>query len=261
MIRQVSLLLFFSLTAGVSQADNDRNTPAPYANDSSTEESVGFFSGLAVGAGVGGPVGAVAGAAIGAVMGDGWAAKKRVNNLQAQLDNTRLELAALQENSENLQRQYQATLQSTQSAGETAANFMPARIETPESVICCDNTVMSLYFRSGSSSIEEHEQEVIASFANLSNHMPDPVIEITGYADRNGDAEKNLRLSSQRAQAVRDLLAEFGLGNASIKTIAYGESRPLKNSQSLESDFFDRRVIIRLRDSSQVMLSRSTENQ
>ena len=262
MIRPVFLTIVLALGGNMAFAEGNRNSQGPYGETSSAEENIGFLSGLSIGAMVGGPPGAIAGSAIGLFLGDGWEAKKRVNELQVHLVNARLELAMLQEETAAMNGQLARTESTGSAAVQTrsfgAARTIPARKETAGMENCCDNTVMSLYFRSGSTAVEEHDLELISSFTNLSRNFSNPLVEITGYADRNGDADANLQLSRQRTQQVKELLENLGIKNSSITTIAHGESRPLKTNKSLESDFFDRRVILRLRDANRVMLSRST---
>ena len=191
--------------------------------------------------------------------------KKRVNNLQVQLVNTRLELALLEEQTANLRTQYQ--LARGDSDRDSVRNqrrspeAIPVSLESTPDRNCCDNTIMSLYFRTGSATIEDHDHELIASFARLSRNIPDPVIEITGYADRNGDAEANLQLSRDRTLSIKQLLSLHGINNTAITTVAHGETRPLHANQSLENDFFDRRVILRLRNPGQLMLTNTTDPQ
>ncbi|MBL4820614.1 MAG: OmpA family protein [Gammaproteobacteria bacterium] len=257
MIRQISLLLVLSLASSLSFAESTNIQKANYADNASAETNAGFLGGLTLGATVGGPPGAIVGAAVGALLGDGWAARKQVGALQVNLVNTRLELTSLQEEAASLRQQYELALSNNTSR---SARVIPTRLETIGTNTCCDNTVISLYFRTGSTAIEDHQHEVISSFARLSDFISDPLIEITGYADRNGNADSNLRLSQQRTREVKSLLGQLGMENTSITTIAYGESRPLSTSQSLETDFFDRRVILRLRDRSQVMLTRSEDD-
>jgi sortase system peptidoglycan-associated protein len=256
MIRPIFSILVLFLFSNLTYADNASGSKANYGNSNPDESSAGFIGGMAIGAAAGGPPGAVAGAIVGAFLGDGWGAKKQVNNLQVHLVNTRFELAALQEETELLRKQYALATQGQQTA---TARVIPARLESVEMDACCDNTVMSVYFRTGSAAIEEHDRDLISSFANLSRNISNPLIEITGYADRNGDADSNLQLSRQRTQEVKGLLAQLGIENSSITTIAHGESQPLRSAQDFESDFFDRRVILRLRDASKVTPSTSDD--
>ena len=104
-------------------------------------------------------------------------------------------------------------------------------------------------------------EEQLTSLIKIAAQMPSASVEITGYADRNGDPDLNLRLSRDRSTSVKQFLSGKGIANTSIKTIAYGETRPLHSSQDLESDFFDRRVIVRLRDNSTSMLTQNPDSE
>jgi len=250
MIRPIFLTIVFSLATAPLLANTD-STDGSTSNPSAAENT-GILGGLAVGASVGGPPGAMAGAAIGALLGNGWMARKQVDELQGNV-------AELRQQTEALQREKTELELALREAVRQRNQTMPANYEQPVSA-CCDNTVVSVYFRSGSAAVETHDHEVLASFARLSDHMTDPLIEITGYADRNGDADANLRLSQRRSSQVRNLLAQMGVDNTRLTTVAYGETRPLSQEPTFETDFFDRRVILRLRDASQLMLSRSQES-
>ena len=94
----------------------------------------------------------------------------------------------------------------------------------------------------------------------LAQQLPTGAIEITGYADRNGDADANLRLSQARTASVKSFIERLGVDDATITTVAHGETQPLHATQSVETDFFDRRVIVRLTDTSQQMLTDSRED-
>ena len=121
--------------------------------------------------------------------------------------------------------------------------------------------MLSLNFRSGSSAIEAHYEEQLTSLIKIAEQMPTASVEITGYADRNGDPDLNLRLSRERSKSVERFLNSKGIQSSSIKTIAYGETQPLHSTQNFESDFFDRRVIVRLRDNSASMLTQTPDGE
>jgi outer membrane protein OmpA-like peptidoglycan-associated protein len=249
MIRPVFLTLLCALAAGPVVAATDGASGS--STDSGTAENTGILGGIAVGASVGGPPGAVAGAAIGALLGNGWKARRQVDELQ-------VHVADLRQQAETLQQQKAQLELALRDAIGLRDRTVAANYEQPLSG-CCDNTVVSVYFRTGSDAVEAHDREVLASFARLTSHMADPLIEITGYADRNGDAEANLKLSQRRSLQVSNLLADMGADNTKVTTVAYGETRPLSQEPTFETDFFDRRVILRLRDASQLMLSRNQD--
>lgn len=52
-------------------------------------------------------------------------------------------------------------------------------------------------------------------------------VDITGYADRLGSEQYNLKLSERRANAVRDYLVAKGIDGARLKAYGKGEANPL----------------------------------
>jgi outer membrane protein OmpA-like peptidoglycan-associated protein len=60
---------------------------------------------------------------------------------------------------------------------------------------------------------------------------PHRIVTIEGHTDAKGSDAYNLELSRVRAHAVRDyLVRRHGIGAARLKTVAYGESRPIDGS-------------------------------
>lgn len=258
MVKRISLILvlgiFASAAASTAMADTQQ---ANYGNNSSSEEVTGFVSGAIAGGLVGGPPGVMVGAVIGAVLGDGWQLRNKVGDLEANLYESRLEVALIREEALALQQEYQLAKQELDRE-RSRARVIPATLSI-NNTPCCDNTALSLHFRTGSSVIESQYREQLEGLVNLARKMPTANIAITGYADRNGDADQNLQLSRERSNSVKQFFNRMGIQNSSIQTIAYGESKPLQATQSIESDFFDRRVIVRLLDSSTQMLSQSPD--
>ncbi len=257
MIKQTSFALLFSVLASTASAETQR---ADYQNPASPEETTGFISGAVLGGLAGGPPGVIVGAAFGALFGDGWRAKSEVGDLQANLYESQLQLAALREEALALQTEYRLAQQKIDEISRNPARTYPATLALPATP-CCDNTVLSLNFRSGSSAIEPHYQEQLSSLINIAKQMPSASVEITGYADRNGDPELNLKLSRERSDSVKEFFNRKGIQNSSITTVAYGETRPLQSEQNFETDFFDRRVIVRLRDNSTSMLTKNPDGE
>ncbi len=257
MIKQTSLALVFSVLSATAAADSQR---ADYQNPASAEQTTGFFSGAVLGGIAGGPPGVIIGAAFGALAGDGWRARSEVGELQANLYESQLRLTALQEEAELMRERQQVAERRLQEFSKNRVRVYGANLAVSSSP-CCDNTVVSLNFRSGSSKIEPHYEEQLASLIKIAAQMPSASVEITGYADRNGEPDLNLRLSRDRSNSVKQFLSSNGIQNSSIKTIAHGETQPLHSTQDFESDFFDRRVIVRLRDNSTSMLTQNPDGE
>ncbi len=258
MVEKFSFLVILCFVAGTAVADTSR---ANYDDPPSKEETVGVISGAIIGASVGGPPGFIVGAGIGALLGEGFNAQGQIKDLQASLFGTRLQLAAVKGELDLIEQEHQIAQIDLGQFRNAPSQVLPAFLSTQPAITCCDNTVVSIHFRTGSSNIESHYEEQLKGMANIAIQMTSPKVEINGYADRNGDAVHNLTLSRQRSESVKSFFTEHGIDNASIATVAYGETRPLQPTQSFESDFFDRRVIVRLRDNSKTMLSQSPDNQ
>ena len=73
---------------------------------------------------------------------------------------------------------------------------------------------------------------------------PDVVIEIGGHTDNVGDKAANLKLSENRARAVRSVLVSCGVKESALLTKGYGDSKPkpgvLNNRE--EGHFLNRRI-------------------
>ena len=63
---------------------------------------------------------------------------------------------------------------------------------------------------------------------------------IEGNTDMRGTNEYNLALGERRAMSAKSYLKEFGIEEGRIRTVSYGEERPLFNGQS-EDDFAQNR--------------------
>lgn len=257
MTKFLTSILLCSLVSVPALAESEK---ASYGNSPSKQETTGFFSGVALGALAGGPPGAIVGGALGAVFGDGWRARQEVGSLQVDLVQSQLAYQQLTEESQSLQREYQSALAKLDSMRNQEPQLLNVSHSLDALSSCCDNAGLSLHFRSGSSEIEPQYTEQLTGMAKIADLLPTSRIEIIGYADRNGDAQMNLTLSKQRSDTVKVFFNRMGIQNSAITTIAYGETQPVQSNQSFESDFFDRRVIVRLRDSAQQMLTQNPDD-
>ena len=68
------------------------------------------------------------------------------------------------------------------------------------------------------------DRDLVARKADLGQLR---LLVVSGHADRIGSYEYNRRLSEARAHAVRDYLVSRGFRHEAVRTIAYGESRPV----------------------------------
>ncbi len=89
-------------------------------------------------------------------------------------------------------------------------------------------TLPGIAFDTGSYEINDDYREVLEKVANVILTYPNVQVSIEGHTDSIGNADYNLELSLQRADAVKDyLVREFGVSWARLKTIGYGEEKPI----------------------------------
>jgi peptidoglycan-associated lipoprotein len=84
-----------------------------------------------------------------------------------------------------------------------------------------------VYFDYDQSNLSDETREKLARNAELLRGQPQFSLTIEGHCDERGTNEYNLALGEQRANAVRDYLASLGVGGDRMRTISYGEERPV----------------------------------
>lgn len=215
--------------------------------DRQRHEATGVVGGAVVGGILGGPLGAIVTAVFGGVVSDQAYSRKENKLLAAELESQQQALLAMQADYRALQASHQVALRNAEASRVRAVSLSQgARLQNQTVTTCCKDTELSLHFKTASSSVEPFYNDKLVEFAAVVKEFPGTVIEITGHADRRGDSGTNLALSQQRVQAVERKLASLGVRNVSLKTNAFGESKPATADDSLENNFFDRRVIVKL---------------
>ena len=95
--------------------------------------------------------------------------------------------------------------------------------------------MMPVNFAFDDASIQAQNQAALERFAQVAQaHYRGANITIEGFADPAGSQAYNLRLSRERADAVRDFLVARGLDGALIQTVGYGKTRLVRNAQKDE---------------------------
>jgi peptidoglycan-associated lipoprotein len=91
-----------------------------------------------------------------------------------------------------------------------------------------------VYFELDESSLSDDARGKLARNADLLKSQAQFMVTIEGHADERGTNEYNLALGERRANAVRDYLGSLGVAGDRLRTISYGEERPVC-TQSEES--------------------------
>lgn len=103
-------------------------------------------------------------------------------------------------------------------------------------------TLGDVLFASGETELLPSAAQNLDDVIELLESEPDKQIRIEGHTDSTGSAELNLRLSEQRARAVRDALIERGIDADRLDAVGMGEDFPIATNQTEEGRARNRRV-------------------
>ena len=84
-----------------------------------------------------------------------------------------------------------------------------------------------VYFDYDESTLSDDTRQKLSRNADLLKSQPQFSVTIEGHADSRGTNEYNLALGERRANAVKDYLASLGVAANRVRTISYGEERPV----------------------------------
>jgi peptidoglycan-associated lipoprotein len=102
-------------------------------------------------------------------------------------------------------------------------NEFGARITAMETQV---TFAMPVHFGFDDAAVRQQDQAALEKFAQVANtHYKGATITVEGFADPAGSQEYNLRLSRERADAVRDVLVSKGIDGALLRTVGYGKTR------------------------------------
>lgn len=103
-------------------------------------------------------------------------------------------------------------------------------------------------FRPGSARIAPESEPVLQRLLEILDDNPTVRIEITGHTDNQGNRRRNIRLSEQRADAVRRWLVRAGVRRNRIETAGRGPDNPVADNDTEEGRARNRRIEIRRLD-------------
>ncbi|HZF26655.1 MAG TPA: OmpA family protein [Steroidobacteraceae bacterium] len=215
------------VASGIANAGQDAATP------SQKQEAIGVFSGMAIGAIAGGPFGAIAGMTLGSWLGHRFDARKEqvatLNQRLVESDQTITQLAAeLRGSQERV-----AAL-----SEEVRSQPLPRAVR---------KTMRGdVLFRTNDSTLNGDIESQLTQLAQALAGVPDVVVKLDGYADPRGTPVENLRLSGERAAAVRSALEAGGIDGNRIVVLAHGEDGVTTPAGDFDGYALDRRVVITL---------------
>ncbi len=104
----------------------------------------------------------------------------------------------------------------------------------------------NLIFEVAKSKIDPASYEELDLLAAMMKEHHNMVIQLEGHTDIVGDPAKNMKLSQQRVEAVKEYLVKKGIRKDRIKTKAFGSTMPLSHENTPEARRLNRRVEVRI---------------
>lgn len=101
-----------------------------------------------------------------------------------------------------------------------------------------------ILFGVNSASLKAGAFDEISRVAKVLNQYPQTNIVIGGHTDSTGTAEHNQKLSEQRAANVKNALTGEGVNPARMRSVGYGESKPVADNGTEAGRQLNRRVTI-----------------
>jgi outer membrane protein OmpA-like peptidoglycan-associated protein len=227
------------------------------------QEPVGFVTGAVIGAFAGGPIGAFVGAGLGTWLGNRVHRASDARKAESQVVKLESDKSALQSEKATLLTEKTQLLEANQ--GLTAKlDDVAKQVETVQTAKADASEVLDglqgdVLFRTGSAEITPEIAHQVQVLAQAVAKSPALKIRVDGYADPRGSVDENMKLSQDRANAVRDLLLAAGLSDEVMEINAYGKS--LSVAADRDGYALERRVRLTLQIEGAGAVARVNENE
>jgi K(+)-stimulated pyrophosphate-energized sodium pump len=102
-------------------------------------------------------------------------------------------------------------------------------------------------FKTGSAAIDMGKSnEQLVNLSEILAAYPGTKLKIGGYTDNTGDEAANMKLSADRANAVRNALMLMGVDGARLEAEGYGSQHPVADNATDEGRAKNRRIAVRV---------------
>lgn len=119
------------------------------------------------------------------------------------------------------------------------------RVITKEDEATVSAAVKNLEFEFGKATIAEHSKPSLDKLADVLK-AKNFNLKLSGYTDNVGSQAYNLKLSKERAQAVKDYLLSQGVNDSQIVAEGFGKEHPIASNKTDAGRAMNRRVEFKL---------------
>ncbi|PBQ33223.1 hypothetical protein CNR22_16055 [Sphingobacteriaceae bacterium] len=126
-------------------------------------------------------------------------------------------------------------------ADKEASYEVKIRIDPPKEYV-----LENVYFDSGKATLKPSSNKALNDLAEVLKLKTTMTIEIQGHTDDVGDPAENLKLSQQRAEAVKKFIVNKGVEASRISAKGYGQTLPVADNTSDAGKAKNRRTTLKV---------------
>lgn len=130
--------------------------------------------------------------------------------------------------------------------GSATNNGCPAEDKKAEAQKKLEAIFRNINFQTGKSILKPSSFASLDIVYKILKDNPDYILTVEGHTDNTGSDETNLRLSQNRADAVKIYLVKKGIPYDKIKSVGYGSTVPVESNKTAEGRTLNRRVELRI---------------
>jgi outer membrane protein OmpA-like peptidoglycan-associated protein len=105
----------------------------------------------------------------------------------------------------------------------------------------------AIQFDLGKSTIKKTSNKVLDEVVKILNDYPDYVMSIDGHTDNVGDPAKNMQLSKDRAESVKNYFTSKGISGDRLMANGFGDTKPVMSNKTAAGRAKNRRVAMDLK--------------
>lgn len=154
-------------------------------------------------------------------------ASQQAATAQSELERTKRELAESNAEAHRLRLE------------QSLAKFAATHNDPARGIIV---TLPSIMFDTGKATLKAGAKKVLKNIAGQLKSESTLVVTVEGHTDNVGSASKNLKLSEQRAHAVREYLVTTGISPDHLTSVGRGEADPVASNKTANGRQQNRRV-------------------
>jgi len=129
-------------------------------------------------------------------------------------------------------------------AGTVANNGCPE--VSDDAIKKLNDYAKTILFNSGKSSFQQQTMPVLEAITAILKEYPTSKFAIEGHTDSDGKDAANLKLSQDRAAAVKNYLVEKGIDASRLTSEGFGETMPIDSNKTAKGKANNRRVEVKL---------------